>query len=66
MNIDLMCCCCRNIECDHYTLYKGYLLCSYCFEDLKLVNPNEDIHITYWINKRYKALEEEKQNSEAK
>lgn len=31
--LDLICFCCRNHNCDNYTIYRGYLICEYCLDD---------------------------------
>lgn len=33
MNDQFICFCCRNIGCDSYTIFKGYLMCEYCLDD---------------------------------
>jgi len=34
--LDLICFCCRNHNCDNYTIYKGYLICEYCLNDWQI------------------------------
>lgn len=30
---EMICFCCRNNQCDNYTMYRGYLMCEFCLND---------------------------------
>ncbi len=58
--IDLICICCRNINCEGYTHYKGNLICEYCLDDwLKDTSLEYDINFDNWCVQHKIELEEE-------
>ena len=56
---NIICFCCRNINCDGYTIYRGYLMCEYCLDDwlkTKWVGHND---FELWCIKHKEELDKE-------
>lgn len=54
--LDLVCFCCRNHNCDYYTVYRGYLMCEYCLDDW-LKDGQNDFEL--WCIQHKEQLKEE-------
>jgi len=49
---NIECAGCQNTDCDSYTLFKGTLLCGYCFEDFITAKISYDSIEEFLIKQR--------------
>jgi len=61
--LDLVCFCCRNYNCDNYTIYRGYLMCEFCLDDW-LKDGQNDFEL--WCIQHKEELDNEMKSKQGK
>jgi len=54
---NIICVACENYTCDYFTIFNGYLMCSYCVDDWL---NTKNIDFSQWLRKQRNKMRKDR------